>query len=79
MIQFQLAKLFQTIIYVFKLLAALRLCCCAQATLEGSLGFSLWWLLSLWLMGLAAPRHVGASRTGDQTPVSGTDRRILYH
>ena len=36
MIQFPLAKLFQKIIYVFKLLAALGLCCCAQVTLRGA-------------------------------------------
>src|SRR5574339_502879 len=30
-------------------------------------------------MGLAAPRHVGSSQTGDHTHVSCISRRVLYH
>ena len=33
----------------------------------------------LWHMGLAAPRHVGSSRTRDRTRVSRIGRRILNH
>ena len=33
----------------------------------------------LWLLGLAAPRHVGSSRARDGTGVSRAGRRILYH
>ena len=34
---------------------------------------------SLWHKGLIAPKHVGSSQTRDQTRVSFTGRRILYH
>ena len=53
--------------------------------------FSLWWLLllrstgsrvqaqQLWRTGLAAPQHVGSSRTRDRTRVPCTGKQILNH
>ena len=56
------------------------------ATFElGCVGFSLQWLLLLWSMGLAAPRHVGSSGAKDQRDQSSnlhfpcTARQILNH
>ena len=78
-------------IYLFG--AVLGLCCCVRFPSSGEHLLSSWrtWLLIavgsrcrapaqwLWHMGLAAPWHVGSSRTRDQAHVSCLGKRNLNH